>query len=339
MRSLIFNIDYNHQPVNIGDFVLHLLVCSLLLEKNKLDYVDVNIISDPNEGHPDDELRPLLLQSNKKRKIYDIIQMLQLLPRVRSITLHEKPVESIDRINSNIDTNNIYWPPLEKLLTHQYMYYEAVRVINQYIFENKTYPTLCFSEYQQNFALKFYRKHAYPHVPVTINLRNNPYFHSNRNAFLDEWKNFFTMAADTYPAKFIIISSYGEIDPEIAKLKNVVYAKQYCTSLVDDLSLLSNSAFHLGNPSGPSLLIYFTEKPYHVFNWQPCVAQYHEAIKANSATLQLAFATPLQSFGVVPETAVEIKCQFEKIWNSRDWLEWAFVDFYKRQLVEIPYWF
>ena len=341
MKSLIFSMDYNHQPLNIADFILHLLVCSVLCNKNNLECVDVNIISDPRFMHTDPQLRSLLSHSNKKRKIYDIIQMLQLLPKVRCINFHDVPVESIDTFICNTDQGQVYWPPLEKLRIHGYMFYDAVQFLSNYIIENKAYPYLEFSEYQTNYALQFYKNHAYPNVPVTVNLRGNKFFHGHRNALLNEWKHFFIRVANTYPVKFFIVGSFGEIDPEIAELDNVVYAKQYCTSIVDDMSLLSNSAFHLGNASGPSLLIYFSDKPYYIFNcdMKPHAHAYRGALLVNPDSLQYAFATPHQNFGIVPETADEIYHQFEKIWNSRDWMGWASEYFYKRTPVDIPYWF
>lgn len=341
MKHLIFTMDYNHQPINIADFILHMLVCSVLCDKLNLEFIDVNIISDPASKHVDPQLGELLSDANKKKKIYDIIQMLQLLQKIRSINFHKNSVALIDSLKCASDQGSVYWPPVEKLQNNEYMFYEAVQFLNQHILETKTYPHLVFSEYQMNYALLFYRKHAYPHVPVTVNLRGNKFFHSHRNALLKEWKDFFIMAAEKYPVKFLIVSSLGEINSEIAELNNVVYAKQHCTSIVDDLSLLSSSAFHLGSASGPSLLVYYSDKPYHIFNcdMKPYVHAYRGALLDNLSSLQYAFANPHQNFGIVPETADEIFCQFEKIWHSRDWLEWAFVDFYKRQLVEIPYWF
>jgi len=341
MKSLAFNIDYNYQPINIGDFILNLLACSVLYKNNHLEYIDVNIISDPEFNHADPQLSSLLSHANKQRMIFDIIQLLQLLPNVKNIRFFKRTSELLADLNRSSDNNQVHWPPLEKLSNHEYIFYDSMQLVNNCILETHTYPLLNFSDYQINYALQFYRKHVYPYVPITVNLRNNPFYHGHRNALLEEWKNFFVMAADVYPVKFVIISSFGEIDPEIANMKNVVYAKQHCTSLVDDLSLLFHSAFHLGNASGPSLINYYSEKPYHIFNcdMKPHVHLYRGALIADSDSLRYSFATEYQKFGIVPETADEISRQFEKIWNSRDWLEWAFVDFYKRKILEIPYWF
>lgn len=340
MKSLVFNIDYNYQPINIGDFILNLLVCSALFKSNNLDYIDVNIINDPESKHADPQLSSLS-HANKQRKIFDIIQLLQLLPNIKNIRFFKNTSEFLEDLKHTSNNKQVHWPSLDKLSNHDYIFYDSVQLVSNYILKTQTYPLLNFSEYQNNYALQFYRKHAYPCVPVTVNLRNNTYFHSHRNSLIEEWKIFFAMAVDKYPVKFVIVSSFGEIDPEIANMKNVVYAKQHCTSLVDDLSLLFHSAFHLGNASGPSLINYYTEKPYYIFNcdMKPHVNRYFGALIEESDSLRYAFATPYQNFGVVPETSDDIGRQFERIWNSRDWLEWAFVDFYRRRLLEIPYWF
>jgi hypothetical protein len=124
------------------------------------------------------------------------------------------------------------------------------------------------------------------------------------------------------PVKFFVTCAASEVDASLRNLPNVVFAKDHKTTLLQDLALIRFSAFHLGSSSGPVGLVMFESKPYHIFNSDvfPHLPAYKDSmVEASPGELVYSFAQPLQTTGVVPETAAGIWHQFDKIWTSRDW--------------------
>ncbi|WP_243688135.1 hypothetical protein [Geotalea toluenoxydans] len=152
MKTLVLSMDYNCQPINIGDFIQNLLVCSILVDRNILEAIDVNIINDPELEHADPQIAHLLSEGNKKRKIFDIIQSLQLVPNIRNIKFYRQATEVIEHYKTTIYQSQVFWPSLEHLAEQKYFFYDAAQLICNHILETRTYPVLNFSDFQINKA-------------------------------------------------------------------------------------------------------------------------------------------------------------------------------------------
>lgn len=137
------------------------------------------------------------------------------------------------------------WPPLE--ISTRPMF----RHIYSEIFTQGVKPLTMKS---RAWADAFMREHD---VRYCVHLRHNPYHNnSSRNSPRDVWLDFFNQRKE----RFVLI---GETD---FRLKNTILAKDYGTTLEQDLALVEAADVFMGPPSGPSSMAVFNKKPYRIFN-------------------------------------------------------------------------
>jgi glycosyltransferase involved in cell wall biosynthesis len=319
-RRLLTIIEYSVQPYNIGDFLIYLMGTIVAAEMEGAEKVDLCIISDPSQPHPEPIMRKRINAQNHYAYLMSFLPLVELHPRFGSLFVFD----SVPAMHDFLRKSSGYrlWPSAADVSARKYMYYDTLKLLNLHHQQKGEIPRFQYLPALHDWTRSFFQTHTPNAVPVTINLRNNPNFHGHRNYVPEAWQGFFERCQNRFPVKFIITCAASEVDPGLRKLANVVFAKDHQSTLLQDLALINFSAFHLGSPSGPSILPAFGTRPYHVVNSDatPYLDHYGGAMVLNDAgELQFAFASPLQTFGVAPETAVGLWQQFEKIWNSQDW--------------------
>ena len=320
-RRLLTVIDYSVQPYNVGDFIIYLMGSIVAAELAGAEKVDLCLLSEPSKPHPEPIMRDRVNAQNHYAHLMTFLPLVELHPRLGSLLVFDSTAE-LNTFLGNAGGNCTFWPSQAALAARQYMYYDTLKIINEHHRRHGEIPRFKFLPCLTNWADTFFKTHAAGAVPVTVNLRNNPHFHGHRNFVLSAWKEFFERCQGTVPVKFIITCAASEVDESLRHLPNVVFAKDHQSTLLQDLTLIRFSAFHLGSASGPSILPVFGTRPYHVFNCDalPHVALYGGALAQNDAgELVFSFAQEFQTLSVVPETAEGIWQQFDKIWTSRDW--------------------
>jgi hypothetical protein len=319
-RRLLTIIDYSVQPYNIGDFLLYLMGTLVAAEAAGAEKVDLCILSDSSRPHPEPIMRARINAKNHYAHLMSFLPLVELHPRFGSLFVFDSTAAITDFLNKSADYQ--LWPSAADVSARKYMYYDTLKLINAHHQRNGEIPRFQYLPALQDWTQTFFRIHAPQAVPVTINLRNNPHFHGHRNYVPEAWQEFFERCEGTRPVKFIITCAASEVDAGLRGFPNVVFAKDHQSTLLQDLALINFSAFHLGSPSGPAILPVFGTRPYHIVNCDatPHLVHYGGAMELNDAgELRFTFASPLQTFGVVPETADSLWQQFEKIWNSQDW--------------------
>lgn len=320
-RRLLTIIDYAIQPYSIGDFLVYLMGSLVAAESAGVEKVDLCLLSDPSRPHADPIMRSRVNAQNHYSHLMSFLPLAELHPRLGSLFVFDSAPE-LNAYLAKSGGSYTLWPSAAALREQKYMYYDIFKRVKEHHQQHGAIPQFKFNPSLADWADSFFGKHAPRSVPVTVNLRNNPHFHANRNYSLVGWKNFFERCQDTVPVKFIITGAASEVDPSLRSLTNVVFAKDHHTTLLQDLALIHFAAFHLGSSSGPVIMPIFGSKPYHIFNCDalPHVAHYGGALAQNDAgELQFSFAQKLQALSVVPETADGIWQQFDKIWSAQDW--------------------
>jgi glycosyltransferase involved in cell wall biosynthesis len=318
---LLTIIDYAVQPYSIGDFLVYLMGSLVAAESAGMEKVDLCLLSDPSRPHADPIMRSRVNAQNHHSHLMSFLPLVELHPRLGSLFVFDK-VSEMEGYLANAGGSYDLWPSSAALDEKKYMYYDIFKMVKEHHRQRGEIPQFRFSASLADWTNAFFRLHGASAVPVTVNLRNNPHYHANRNYSLTAWKKFFERCHETVPVKFIIAGAASEVAPSLRTLPNVVFAKDHQTTLLQDMALIHFAAFHLGSSSGPATLAMFGTKPYYIFNCDslPYLAHYGGAVKQNGAgELQCSFAQKLQSFGVGPETADGIWQQFQKIWSSRDW--------------------
>lgn len=327
-NRLLTILDYATQPYSLGDFLLYLMGSMMAAESAGIEKVDLCILSDLSRGHADPVMRGWVTAENQHDRLMSILPLIELHPRFGSLFVFD----SITELNAYLGTAGRgyqLWPSYSVLQEQKYLYYDILKMIKVFHERLGRIPQFKFGSPLETWVREFFQQNARGFVPVTVNLRNNPSFGSNRNYVLSAWRDFFARCEGRIPVKFIITCAASEVDPTLRNLPNVVFAKDHHTTVLQDLALIRFAAFHLGSSSGPATIPLLGTEPYFIFNCDslPYIALYDGSLMQNAdGELYFSFAHKLQAFGTVPETAESIWLQFDKIWTSRDWAgAWSMV--------------
>lgn len=325
-KRLLAIYDLSVQPYSIGDVIVFLEGSLVMSELLGIDKIDMCFICDTDRP-PTDPIFNKVLGNNKHfYNLFLILPLIQLNPRLSSIFVFDSYSRMQQFISDNSEQYHI-WPTIEQLERKEYTYYQIFHTLHNYYLQNHSIPQLIVGDALRSWADKFYQERVFPDLPVTVNLRNNSYFHEHRNADIDIWIKFFQYCENRYPVKFVIICAFSEIDERLRKPPNVIIAKDYNTNVIQDLALIQSAAFHMGTSSGIMSLIAFTKQPYFITkcfltesNLLSHIHRYRGAlIKISEDFLSFSFASSLQRLTARAETKELLISEFERIWTSVDW--------------------
>ena len=186
--------------------------------------------------------------------------------------------------------------------------YGTTLFAQEFFKEQKFIPRLSCGLQARKRARDFYRKHAAPHLPVVVHLKNNPRHQNQSNANLPAWFEFFAHCRRE-KVKFILI---GNEDPglEIRGLPNVVLSRDDGDDLGRDLALIEMAFLFMGMASGPCNLAIFSDVPYMIFKNPGHHAQ--EMKRELGDKDHFVFAGPLQKMLRVVETGTGLIKEWER---------------------------
>lgn len=319
-NRLLTILDYAIQPYSIGDFLFYLMGSMIAADAAGVEKVDLFILSDLSRPHADPVLRGWVNAQNHHDRLMSILPLVELHPRLGSLFVFDSTAE-LNTYLAKAGAGYQLWPFGANL--QKYLSYDILKMVKAYHERSGTIPEFQFGPHLENWAQAFLWQHAGGLVPVTVNLRNNLSFGNHRNYVLPAWRDFFERCQDCVPVKFVITCAASEVDASLRNLHNVVFAKDHHTTLLQDFSVIRSAAFHIGCCSGPAALVMFLPQPYHIFNndMLPHLPRWEGSLlEDENGELVCSFRQPLQTMGVVPETANGLWHQFQKIWSSRDWV-------------------
>ncbi len=121
-------------------------------------------------------------------------------------------------------------------------------------------PELIIDSESVEYGKKFIEEHCDGKIPVVAAIRKNNRDEA-RNAPVLEWIKFFQYAEKRHNEyKFIIIGAKNEIIPELEEMDNIVFAKSYGSTLLQDIALITLCQLFIGNESGVVCYSWFTNK-------------------------------------------------------------------------------
>ncbi len=314
-------IDYSVQPYSIGDFLVYIIGSMVAAIQSGATKIDFCFISDPSRPPLDPIMSKLVTEDNHYFHLMTFLPVVQLNPMLGSVFVFDS-IDSYNNFISKYQEEYHLWPSSEQLKAGKYMYYDILKMVADHFIKFSSIPKISFNNNLKLWANNFFKINTIGTIPVTVNIRNNQYFHAHRNSNVEAWKEFFMTCSKKYKAKFIITCAASEIDERLRSVDNVVFSKDFNTNLMQDLALINFSAFHIGSASGPAILPVFDSRPYYIFNCDalPHLNLYQGSLEhAEENDLRFSFARELQSIGVSEETSASILKEFEKIWSSRDW--------------------
>lgn len=311
-RRLLVIYDFSSQPFSIGDILIFQEASQVLCAQHNLRRIDMGMVYNPERPVVPD---PAFREVDPESFLFHLSSVLpaaQVNPNLGSLLLFD----SHRRLEAYIADNAefyLVWPSLRQYASREYLIYHCFNELFYNHFERHgSLPNLQSRPAAMRWAQQFVATHVNTAVAVTVQLRRNP-ANPARNSGTEAWLAFFRQCMGRYNARFIVICGRAEVDDKLRHLPNVVVAKDYGTTLEQDLALLETGAFHMGASSGPSAMLQFSSKPYCIFNWDMNKESLRGLTKEGHR-YRFCFSTPLQCWLAERETEALLMAEFERIW-------------------------
>ena len=341
-RRLLAIYDTSSQPFSVGDILIMQAASLALREKHRVDLVDFALVYDPRHPASSDPAFARIREDNAMYHLASILPVAQVNQHLGSLFVFNSHSHLERFIADSADLYHV-WPSGWKYASRDYLYYAAFNeAFYEHYKDHGSIPQLSCRPFLREWAQTFYREHVHPHVPITVNVRNNKAFHTHRNLRLECWLDLFRHCETRYPAKFVVVCAWSEIDDRLRECANVIIAKDYHTGIEQDLALINTSAIHLGAGSGPVTMAWFSNKPYLMVNtaYAPDHFSHPDMVVQEEENIQrFWFAGPLQHIAGGVETTELLIREFERMWGTvevRLWQSPANID--ADRGAEVPSW-
>lgn len=308
--------DATHQPFAVGDFLVTQIASLINCHKFNVDLCDFVIIYESKTPAMSDSVFSAVVEKdNVLLVITSLISILNLNQVTGSVFVFNSKSQADRYIFNNASSYKNIFPGFVDYSIGTYLNHLIFNdLIHSFYVENNFIPKFVPNKSLQDWAYLFMGEHIGHSFPVTVNIRNNPHWGTERNSKIVEWKKFFEYCTDKFPVKFIVICVKNEIPDELKTLPNVIFAKDYQTELDQELVLIANSKFHMGSNSGPAAMAYFGSKPYFIFGLNISDSTNSDFLYSSlvqeiaNKKFKFIFSSMGQSFSSEPET-FDLLCQ------------------------------
>lgn len=299
-KRLLAICDFRTMPYTVGELLYFQEMTLALRIEYHVDKVDIVWLCDP--ANPARGADQGITPDNYHLHLSRLLPLAHVNPHLGSFML----MDSSDRLNSyivdNIDRYHV-WPSYKDYSVKRPTYPSYFNNMLAFHARHGFIPYLSCKSAMVDWASSFLQREAGGRLPVVAHLRKMGNA-TGRNALLDCWLEFFDYCRTEFAdVQFIIIGDREEIDPRFRRLSNVIFSKDYGTTIEQDLALIQSGNAYIGCCSGVAMMSLFSDKPYVVFNFQPC----YENVPYGT---QLPFATPLQKLVWEPENTTMLMEEF-----------------------------
>jgi len=313
-RRLLMVYDFASQPLSIGDILVFQESSLVLRAIHDLGRIDFALVYDPLHPVVTD---PALAHIDAESFLYYLSSFLpaaQVNPHLGSVLFFDSHAALESYIGDNGHRYHV-WPTLGQYAGLEYLFYYCFdHLFYDYFKKNGSLPSLVSRPAARAWAERFVDEHVRPATAVTVQLRRNPQ-NPARNSNYEAWLAFFAHCADRFPAKFVVICGRSEVDARLRTLNNVVVAKDYGTSVEQDLALIEIGGIHMGACSGPGTMAQFSSKPYCMFN-SLMDHGFVKGFKREGDHGRFVFSGELQNWVIGKETAESLQVEFDRMWTA-----------------------
>lgn len=327
-QRILLIYDTSAQPFSVGDILICQEAALVLCRKYQADMVDFAILYDPSDpGASNPVFAKAVTQENVLFHIAALLPLVQVNQKLGSFFVFNSREQVVRLITDNADRYQV-WPEGWRVATHEYLYPVVFnKLMVDHYKEHGSIPQLSCSRLMINWAAQFYREQMGGQIAVTVNIRNNPAWDTHRNSQMESWLTLFKHCENRFPVKFVILCSRAEIDPRLRQCGNVILAKDFDTTVEQDLALLQMSAMHMGAGSGPVSLAWFRPKPYLMIDNAAIMdgdfyKHEHMVVRMDEKTRRFWFANDDQRIYVGLETAELLIKEFEALFKGLDPQQW-----------------
>ena len=315
--------DLKTLPWSVGDPLLFIEKLSTLKIIHNVDTIDICIIYE--KGNPTGIRKDAKIKKTTAQDyMMDFLPLFNTCPYLGSVFQFNSRKEFNLFLKNNIHRYNVY-PSLSQNLNESYNFVgQGIIILKELENFYKKYgyiPYLRIGERDRYWANSFYL-HYLPRntVPVVLSLRQPlNMIKSIRNANPEVWLAFIDKCKIVYDnIVFVVVGTREEIFQGLREQSNVIIARDYGTSIIENLALIKSSYCYLGTASGPTTVALFSDLPYLVFQ-MPEIEKYGLE-KGNS----FSFSTDRQKiFSTnVPVTQELLFNEFSKLLERLDKKHW-----------------
>lgn len=290
MKKRVLGIfHYQEVGYGLGDMVNFLQTLNVLRHEHKLEKIDICYVDDPKRIFP--APKPALYTGLHIKR--NMLSLHSVLPHVGSVFYFDSNAQ-FERFFRGNYHRYVAWPPYPR-------YYSWPGRVNMVNFKkiNKYspgkysevarfhrlhghFPHLSCKREIIEWAMGFVREKASasgggPCLPVVSQLRYIP-SRPERNTDIDVSAEFFEHYSSNKRFKFIIIGTKEEVIPSFRRFPNVVFAKDFGTSLEQDFALIQTAHLGIFQDSGAVVFALFTGIPnirHGILPYNPHMETYH----------------------------------------------------------------
>lgn len=308
--------DAQSFPYTVGDVLCLNEWTQCLRLRHQVDKIDICFVCDPRQPARRGGHDRAITEYNYHYHLASLVPLVQVNPHLGSFFLFDS-YENLEKFVGDNVTRYHIWPSGGEYAGRVFAYRRIHEHIVEFYREHGVIPEQSCRPVMVDWARTFMRAHVLPDVAVTVHLRRTP-GKGGANADVGLWRDFFASCAGTLPVKFVVIGTYAETDDGLRRLPNVLVAKDFQTTVEQDMALIQAAALYVGG-SGPNMMQVYSGRPYLIFG-----------TAGDRCLSNLPFANDLQRVVLledwvadqtVPRLAEEFSTLFSKIdtaaWMSR----------------------
>lgn len=312
--------DFRSQPYSIGDLILLQEVTLALCQEHQVSSADICFLAEPDEPSRPSFSALNVNAGNFKEFVASLVPVILAGEHIADFHLFDSHLALEKYVADNADKYHI-WPAGLTYLNRTDLNYLSFAYLTDFYEKHGHVPSLTFRPALVDWARSFLARHVMPNIPIIVQLRNAGQYNPFRNSNVDAWVEFFQYCEDRFPVRFVVIGSKAEVDARLRSLSNVVIAKDFDTSVDQDLALIQCAAAFMGASSGPSTVAFWGSRPYSLVNaWVDDLLA--RIIVKHSWGVSFAFANEYQRLVTSRETPELLIAEFSRLFSVIDATEW-----------------
>lgn len=315
--------DFKALPWSVGDPMLFIEKLSILKIEHNAEEIDICIVYDRDNPIGNRAGRNVNITSdNAQEYMLEFLPLFSTCPYLGSIYQFNSRKEFYHFLKSSVERYDIF-PLLGQHLGETYNFRDGA--CSHYIEIQSFYnirgfiPYLRIGNRDSSWAKWFYLNYLPDRtVPVALSMKKTSHA-EERNADSAAWLSFIDRCkVDFSEVTFVIVGLREEVFDGLRERPNVIIAKDYGTSIIEDLALIYTSLMYIGTTSGINAIALFSDLPYLIFQWP----QIHKlGLKLGES---FSFATDMQKIFsstilVTPELLLD---EFKKLYSKLDRGKW-----------------
>lgn len=319
--------DYKALPWSVGDPLIFIEKLSILKVIYNVEEIDICIVYDKEQPQGNRNVSYITPKNAQNYLLELYLPLFSTCPYLGSVFLFNSREEFYGFLKKNVERYNVF-PPLYQHLSETYNFSGGepchLKEIEKFFENHGSIPHLKIADSYESWAKAFYRANLPENtIPVTLSLRGKSFAGQpdERDADPKVWLSFIDLCKKEFPdIVFVFIGYKEETFNGLRERANVIIAKDFGTSIMEDFALIRSSFLYIGTSSGINTIAQFSDMPYLVVQF-PQHASLKYGLKERD---NFKFANNVQkmlSVGVVltPEILLE---ELRKFYSALDTAAW-----------------